>query len=158
MRNLRLPMLLTAAASLLAALSVHAGDSTLAPTYGIRVYEVFQRGPSLELQERTTRTFAPKHVRNVAVGEVFPAEDQPAMKVYASRDHLAFYGSYWREDGSSSDFGKYQVEVIDEGPADESGVWQIRVRLVPREPGSSATRRIRHPEFQATRDEKGAGK
>jgi hypothetical protein len=158
MRKLRLPILLAAAASLLAALPVSAGDSTLAPTYGIRVYEVFQRGPSLELQERTTRTFAPKHVRNIAVGEIFPAEDQPAMKVYASRDHLGYYGSYWREDGSSADFGKYKVEVIDEGPADESGVWQIRVRLVPHERGAAATRRVRHPEFQATRDEKGAMK
>ena len=151
MRKLRL-LILLAAASLLAALPVSAGDSTLAPTYGIRVYEVFQRGPSLELQERTTRSFAPKHVRNIAVGEVFPAEDQPAMKVYSSRDHLGFYGSFWREDGSSADYGRYQVEILDEGPAEEPGVSRIRVRLVPREMGASATRRIHHPEFQAGRE------
>ena len=110
MFQLRRPLLLAAMGLLVASLAT-AGDSTAATTYGIKVYEVFQRGPSVELQARTTRAFEPNHIRNVAVGELFPPEGQPAMRIYISRDHLGYFGSYFREDGSSVDYGKYQVEV-----------------------------------------------
>ena len=146
MLKLRLSLAL-AAASLLAATAANAGDSTKETTYGIRVYEVFQRASALELQERTTRTFSPKHVRNIAVGEVFPPEDQPGMAVYKSRDHLGYFGSFWREDGSSADFGKLKVEVTEVGPGSEPGVALIRVKLVQTELGQAAARRINHPEF-----------
>jgi hypothetical protein len=115
------------------------------PTYGVRVYEVFQRGAEVRLEERTSRAFAPRHVRNLAVGEAFPPEGQPGIKVYRSRDSFGFFGSYWREDGER-EVTQYVVEVTDLGGGDEPGTTYVRVKLVPRSDEFKAARRdVKHP-------------
>src|SRR5688572_18537990 len=92
-RFLRHAVLASAAAF---ALTASAVSAETVPTYGLRIYEVFQRGPKLDLEERTSRAFAPNHVRNLGIGVTWPGADQPALKVYKSRDHLGYFGSYWR--------------------------------------------------------------
>jgi hypothetical protein len=121
-----------------------------APTFGVRIYEVFQRGPEIRLEERTSRAWAPKHVRNIAVGQVWPPEGQPGIKVYKSRDSLSFVGSYWREDGTP-DYGTYRVEVTESGEAKEPGVTYLRVKIVPREMGMAPTRDAKHPGYDDKR-------
>ncbi len=123
-----------------------AADTAVTPTFGVRVYEVFLRGPKAELEERTSRAFAPNHVRNIALGETWPPEDRPAIRVYKSRDHIDWVGSYWREDGSN-DYGKYRVEVTEAGATDEPGTALVRVKVVERtDSAAQAMRKMRHPE------------
>jgi hypothetical protein len=145
-RALRPAAILLALAAITFATRASAQAPTV-PTYGVRVYELLQRGPKLMLEERTTRAFAPNHVRNIAVGETFPAPGQPALIVYKSRDSFGFFGSYWREDGAN-DYGRYRVEVTEEGPGPEAGTALVRVQITERtDKGAESRRRILHPEM-----------
>lgn len=107
------------------------------PTYGIRIYEVFQRGPELQMVASTSRAFGPNLVRNVLAGEVWPPEDEAPLAVRRNRNHLEYFGSYWREDGTPSR-GTHEVEVWEVEESDTPGVAWIRVRLVERT-GSGAS-------------------
>lgn len=121
------------------------GDDS-GPWFGARLYEVFQKGPKLHLEERTTRAFGPSHARGVQLGVTWPPADGPALEVWKNRDHLAFLGSYWQA-GGRTDFGAYEVEVWEDGEPREPGSAMVRLRLVPRserEPG--AMHRYKNPE------------
>lgn len=99
--------------------------------HGARLYEVYQKGPKLKLQERTTRHFGPDHVRGVRLGEVWPPADEPPLIVWKSRDHLAFLGSYWQQHGMT-DYGANEVIVWEAAEPEAPGTAQVRMRIVPR--------------------------
>lgn len=102
-------------------------------TYGVRVYELFQDGPRLVLEERTSRTFEPRNVRNLAKDATWPPDDQPPIEVFQERDHLAFFASYWREDGAN-EFGKLVARVIPDPSVTTAGYAGVRVRVEDRAP------------------------
>lgn len=102
-----------------------------APTYGVKVYELFQDGPRLVLEERTSRALEPHDPRNVALDTTWPPQDQPPLLVMRSRDHVAWFASYWRED-ETNEFGKLQVAVQEDPGATEPGVSGLRIRVEAR--------------------------
>jgi hypothetical protein len=101
------------------------------PLFGARLYEVYQKGASLVLQERTTRAFGPEHARGVHLGETWPPADGPALEVWKNRDHLAFLGSYWQQ-GGHADFTSHEVEVWEDGEPRQPGSALVRMRILPR--------------------------
>src|SRR2546422_6186966 len=65
-----------------------ARDQATNPTYGVRIYEVFQQGPTVRLLERLGRPFGPHLLRDVPLETTVPPESEPALRIYRSRDHL----------------------------------------------------------------------
>jgi len=118
--------------------------------YGVRLYEVYQKGADLVLQERTTRAFGPQHGRDLTVGVAWPPEGGPALEIYKNRDHVAFLGSYW-EQGGSTDFGAYEVEVWEDGEPTEAGTAMVRARIVPRTTREEGAKHIYKNPVRASR-------
>jgi hypothetical protein len=104
-----------------------------AGTYAVKIYELLQDGPRLVLEERTSRTFEPRNVRNLPRDTTWPPEGQPPIEVYQARDHVAFFASYWREDWEN-EFGRLVARVIPDPSVTEPGRAGLRVRVEERGP------------------------